>query len=117
MKEMGIAIIGKNNIMRSQYEKKIGFWDSEGNFTPKIKDKPIVGLFYNNHFLAASIMEINEELEASIITINGSTVHKEEIEEYFQEALRTLALQSGATNMKVMMQSENKESPKVKRYI
>lgn len=112
MKEMGIAIIDKNNIMRNQYIKKIGFWDSEGDFTSKIKDKPIIGLFYNDYFLAASIMEINEKLEINMITINGSLVHKEEVEEYFQEVLKKLVLQSDATNMSAMIQKKKEKTLK-----
>lgn len=106
MKELGIAAISTNNILRRSYIKTIKTWNVDEEFLEKAMDKPIIGVFYNNNFLGASIMDFNSSLEASIYVVNGSDEHKEEINEYFEEELKTLALKNGATSITFNEQKE-----------
>ena len=105
MKEIGVAQIASNNPMMKNYLKTINFWDKEGNFADTLNNndmvKPFFCVYYDEMFLGASTLIIDPtSMEVDIRMIIGSTGHREEIEEFFAEHLRNIALtQYGATSV------------------
>ena len=107
MRQLGVAQIPKNNPMMKKYLSTISFWDVEGNFTSTLNDeshdmiKPFFCVFYDDMFLGASTLLLDpNSMKADIQMIVGSTGHKKEIEEYFTEELRNIAItEYGATSV------------------
>ena len=107
MKQIGVTQIPKNSPMINKYLNTINFWDTEGKFATTLNEnnhdviKPFFGVFYDDMFLGASTLLLDpNSMEANIHMIIGSTGHKEEIEEYFTEELRNIALtEYGATSI------------------
>lgn len=105
MREIGVTQITSNNPMIKNYLKTINFWDSESNFEETLNNNDIVKsifcVFYDDMFLGASTLLLDSNsMEANVNMVIGSTGHKQEIEEYFSEHLRNVALtQYGATSV------------------
>ena len=107
MREIGVTQIKSSNPMLSKYMNTIKFWDKDGNFISILKEdakgaiKDVFGVFYGEKFLGASTLLLDPiSMEADIHTINGSLGHKEEIEEFFTNELKEIALnQYGATSV------------------
>lgn len=107
MREIGVTQIKSSNPMLSKYMNTIKFWDKDGNFINILKEdakgaiKDVFGVFYGEKFLGASTLLLDPiSMEADIHTINGSLGHKEEIEEFFTNELKEIALnQYGATSV------------------
>ena len=105
MREIGVAQIASNNPMLRNYLKTISTWDAKGSFADTLNNnevaKSIFCVFYGDIFLGASTLLIDPtSMEANACMVIGSRGHKEEIEEYFTEHLKNVALtQYGVTNI------------------
>lgn len=97
MKNITVAKIAINNPILTSYIKKIQTWDSTGNLCNKIitekqDDVCFYGVYYDEHFLAASTMDYDSSNDyIDINLINGSIQHYEEIEEESMKQLVKIA--------------------------
>lgn len=103
MKNLGITQISRNNPLLNKYKNTIRNWDSEGSFVEVLESDSIntmYGVFYDDHFLGASIMQIDPEtMIANVHCVNGSNMHRDLIDEFFSMELPRIANDYGATDV------------------
>lgn len=97
MGTINITRISPNTPILSSYIKRMENWGKNGMHCSKIiaaqdKNADFYGVFYNENFLAASIIEHNElEAITNVTLANGSITHFDEIEEVSKVQLSSIA--------------------------
>lgn len=96
MNKISITQINLNNPLLSTYTKRINSWKNGKVLCDKLndnKDNFFYGIFYDEHFLAASTMNYNDENSTVNISMaNGSINHFNEIEDASFERLSEIAI-------------------------